>query len=142
MPYWYTDADETAVTDGKGRVIPCEPSNAEWAALVASEESILPPPPPVLMPAAITRWQCAVHMRAISLISDAEALAMIRTAAAPSFVETLFAALDPADQQRAREAFAASEYERGSEIVAMILPPGTTADEVDEFFRAAGQLKP
>jgi hypothetical protein len=142
MTYWYTTADQTAVTDGKGRVIPCSPESPDWAEVLASGEAILPPPPPVTMPNSITRWQCAVQLRTLGLISEAETLGMIGTAAPPAYVEALFAALSPADGQRAREAFGADEYERHNPLIAMLLPPGTTSGQADDFFRAAGQLKP
>lgn len=142
MPYWYTTSLHTHVTDGRGRFIPCVASNADWAAIVASGEAILPPPPPVTVPGTITRWQCAVQLRSLGLITNAEALDMIGTATPPAYVETLFSALGSSEQQDAREAFGADEYERENPIIVTILPAGTSEADADDFFRAAGQLKP
>lgn len=142
MPYWYTSNAHTFVTDGKGKFIPCTLSNADWANIVASGESILPPPPPVTMPHVISRWQCAVRLREMGLISVSETLDMIGKAIPPAYVETLFAAMPPLQQQDAREAFGANEYEYDNPLIDQMLPPGTTAVQKDEFFRAAGQLRP
>lgn len=142
MPYWYTSAAQNFITDGKGSHIPCVASNADWLRIQAAGEIIFPPPPPVTMPHVISRWQCAVQLREMALITEAEALAMISQATPPAYVEALLASLPANEQQDAREAFGASKYEFDSPHVDRMLPAGTTADQKADFFRAAGQRKP
>jgi hypothetical protein len=117
-------------------------SNLDYAALIASGETFLPPPPPVQMASVISRWQCAVQLRVMSLITEAEALEMIRTAAPPAYVEALFAVLTGPEQQKAREDFGADFYDFENTTIDRILPAGTTNAQKEDFFRAAGQLKP
>lgn len=142
MPYWYTSTEQTHVTDGKGKIIPCVASNADWSAILSSGAPIASPPAPEIMPNTISRWQCAVQLRSMGLITKAESLAMIGSATPPAYVEALFSALNSASQQKAREDFGADYYERDNPNITMILPPGTSEDQADEFFRSAGQMKP
>jgi hypothetical protein len=100
-----------------------------------------PPPPPPVVPASITRRQCALQLLAETLVTEAEAVAMAATATPPAYVNTLFSGLSSMDRTRALIDFAANAYDRGNPlIVAMMTAAGKTPADVDAFFVAAAQL--
>jgi hypothetical protein len=102
----------------------------------------LPPPPPApVVPASITRRQCALQLLAEGLVTEAEAVAMAATATPPAYVNTLFAGLSSMDRTRALIDFAANTYDRGNPlIVGMMTATGKTPADADAFFLAASQL--
>lgn len=100
-----------------------------------------PPPPALVVPASITRRQCALQLLAEGLITEAEAVAMAATATPPAYVNTLFDGLSSMDRTRALIDFAASTYDRGNPlIVGMMTATGKTPADADAFFVAASQL--
>ena len=102
----------------------------------------LPPPPPApVIPASITRRQCALQLLAETLISEAEAVAMAATATPPTYVNTLFAGLSSMDRTRALIDFAANTFDRSNPlIVGMMAATGKTSADADAFFLAASKL--
>jgi len=101
----------------------------------------LPRPAPVVVPANITRRQCALQLLAEKLVTEAEAVAMAATATPPAYVNTLFAGLSSMNRTRALIDFAANTYDRGNPlIVGMVTATGKTPADVDAFFIASARL--
>lgn len=129
-----------------GAVIPPAVGNTDyleyqaWVAQGNVAEPYVPPPAPV--PGRITRRQCAKQMKAMGLIDGPEAVAMTTTGTPPSMVEAMILALPSDDQDDARIDFAADTYERENPLLVALMSavPGTTSDDIDDFFRAAAAL--
>ena len=99
----------------------------------------LPPPPPApVVPASITRRQCAIELLNRAMITDAEALAMVQTGAVPAFVRALIDQIPAADRIRAFIDFAADTYNRNNPLfVYLMSAAGKTPADIDAFFIAA-----
>ena len=130
-------------TDGEahGREIYAKARAGEFGTVAAYVAPPPPPPEPVIVPASITRRQCALQLLAEGLITEAEAVAMAATATPPAYVNTLFAGLSSMDRTRALIDFAANTYDRGNPLIAaMMTATGKTLADADAFFVAASQL--
>lgn len=121
--------------DGVGVDVPMTPE--EEAEFLAT----LPPPPPEPVPTSITRRQCARRMLDMGMITGEEALAMTRNGTPPAMVAAAFDQFSPSDRIIAEIDFAADTYLRSNPLlVNLMLATGASADEIDDFFRAAAQL--
>ncbi|MCW2242275.1 tail fiber assembly protein [Azospirillum canadense] len=117
-----TFSDPTAV------VWPAQPTEAS------------PAPPPV--PTSISDRQFFQQLATVGIISQAEALAAVKTGAIPAALAGILDAL-PDDQKFAAEMLlsGATTFERAHPLsVAIGTARGMTAAEVDAFFRAAAAL--
>ena len=94
-----------------------------------------PAPPPPVVPAEISRRQCAAEMFARALISGPEAVAMTTTATPPGLVEAMLAALPEPEQTFARIDFGASVYARENPLLnALMIGTGASQADIDAFF--------
>lgn len=94
--------------------------------------------PPPIVPASISRRQCAAEMFSLGLISGTEAVAMTTTATPPAFVEAALSAMPDPDQTFARIDFGAATYMRSNPfLVSLMESTGATATDIDGFFIAA-----
>lgn len=129
-----------------GACIPVAPGNVDyveyqaWRAAGNTPEPYAPPPAPV--PARITRRQCAKQMKVMGLITGAEAVAMTMTGTPPAMVAQMIQTLPADDRDDASIDFAADTYERGNPLLVALMTavPGTTTEDIDDFFRAAAAL--
>lgn len=97
-----------------------------------------PAPPPPVVPAEISRRQCAAEMFARGLISGSEAVAMTTTATPPGLVEAMLAALPDPEQTFARIDFGAANYARENPLLnALMIGTGASQADIDTFFIAA-----
>lgn len=99
-------------------------------------------PPPPAVPEFITRRQCALQLLAIGMISDNEAVEMVRSGIPPASVQAYINAMpSQADRTRAEIDFAASAYYRSNPLlIAMMEANGSTPEDIDAFFIAAAQF--
>lgn len=101
-----------------------------------------PPPPPEPVPVSITDRQFAIEARDRGFVTQAEALAFVRTGALPAALDAIIAALPQADRDDAEITLAgASTFERSHQLTAVIgdamrgeVP---LAEFLDDFFRSA-----
>ncbi len=95
--------------------------------------------PPLPVPPTISRRQCAAEMFARGLITGPEAVAMTQNGTPPAMVETMLVGLPEPAQTFARIDFAATNYERTNALLEMLMlsVPGTTSEDIDQFFRDA-----
>lgn len=96
---------------------------------------------PVVVPASISRRQCATQLRNDGMITQNEALAMASMATVPAAIMSYFDTMDPADKDNALLAFTATEYLRSNPLLnAIMTANGLTTEQIDQFFISAGSL--
>lgn len=99
-------------------------------------------PPPALVPASITRRQCAIQLMVLGIINGDEAVAMAQNGTPPIAVQTYLDAL-PTETERvmAKIDFAASNYYRSNPLIdAILAASGYTPEQGDQFFIDAENL--
>lgn len=149
---WYGDKGEAEFIDSDSGAMRNESETSLDAyqacldAWTAAKHLIDNPPPappaPPYVPESITRRQCALQLLAMGQISDAEAISMTRDGTPPASVQAYIEALpSESDRTRAFIDFAAAEYYRGNPLLtALMQANGTTPEQIDQFFIAAGAL--
>jgi hypothetical protein len=96
---------------------------------------------PVVIPAVISRRQCATQLRNMGFITQPEAFAMASAATIPPFVQSYFDAMTQSDKENAELSFTAVEYSRSNPLlVSMMLAAGLSQEEIDNFFIDASKL--
>jgi hypothetical protein len=94
----------------------------------------------VAVPASITRRQCALALHAASMITGPEMVAMATVGTPPAMISSVFNAMPEAERYRAQVDFAAASYERANPLLnAVMTASGSSAADIDNFFRAAAQ---
>lgn len=116
---------------------------ADWLYVGGAFVPPAPPPPPV--PDSITDRQFALEARNRGFVSQAEALAFVRTGEIPSTIATIIAELPQAAQDDAEITIAgAATFERSHPLTLIIgnaLKGEADRDDfLDDFFRSAGAL--
>lgn len=98
--------------------------------------------PPAMVPASISRRQCAKAMWSRDLISANEAKAMTRAGTPPAMVQAMIDALPTQVERDAAEIdFAADTYLRSNPLlVALMTATGASSGDIDDFFREAAAL--
>lgn len=114
---------------------------ADWRLV---DGAFVPPPaPPLPVPTSITDRQFALEARNRGFVSQAEALAFVRTGEIPSTLATIIAELPQAAQDDAEITISgAATFERSHPLTLFIgdaLKGDADRDDfLDDFFRAAG----
>jgi len=122
------------VITGEQTVVPFTP---EEIAAIQAAAAALPP----VVPASITRPQCAKQLLAMALITSDEAIAMVANATPPAMVMTLINALSAPDQVTAKIDFARYQYDRDYPLLNQLMTAaGKTSTDIDNFFIAAAVL--
>ena len=105
-------------------------------------EIVKPAVPPQAPPPVISDRQFFQQLAALGLISQAEALAAVKTGAIPPDMETLVAQL-PAEQQFAAQMLisGATQFDRNHPLTdAIRIAFGWTEEQTDDFWRDASAL--
>jgi hypothetical protein len=93
------------------------------------------------IPKAITRRQCALQLRAMGMITIAEAKMMTKDGTPPAAIQGYFDTMAEADRDMAEIDFAAINYFRNNPLItALMTANGLTKSDIDNFFIAAAQL--
>lgn len=122
----YADAARTAIRrDSDGAMIPTDPANTDYAALVASGAEIAPYEPPPAPPVTVTQWQAREALRLAG-----------KLAAVNAFIAGL---------GEEHEAYVAWHYRdviaSNSPLIAALAPAlGLTEAELDALFTTARSL--
>jgi len=118
----------------------CAASPGVWYSGYKLDPITMDAPPPTV-PSEISRRQCALQLRATGMISDQEALDMVRTGAVPSMVQVLINSLPVADRVTAEINFAAGTCLRDNILlVSLMEATGANPEQIDQFFIAAAKL--
>lgn len=95
-------------------------------------------PIPVPVPASITRRQCAIQLREMSMITAQEALNMTKYGDVPMMVSQAFNEFTEEQRLIAETDFAADQYLRDNPLLNTLMTAiGHTQEEIDQFFRDA-----
>jgi hypothetical protein len=113
--------------------------DATTGAITVDEDFVAPSfPVTIVVPASITRRQCARQLFESKMISGPEMVAMTATGTPPAMLEQVFSKMPETDQWIARADFAADTYERSNPLlVGIMTASGATPAEIDDFFREA-----
>lgn len=124
MTYRYTSADNTAITDGNGLFIPCDPANRDYSELLESGVEIAPyVPPPAAVPQSITPRQVRLLLLQQGLLAQ---------------VERMISQQDEATKITWEYAV---EFRRDDPLLnALATGLGLGGAEIDQFFIAASAL--
>jgi hypothetical protein len=140
--YKLTQSPNTVQRLSDNAFIPFDGGNTDyqeyltWLAQGNQPEPYVPPPPPV--PQSITRRQCAIQLREMTLITPQEALAMTKYGDVPSMISQIFGSMSETDKIKAETDFAADTYLRSNPLLVSIMTQsGHTEEEIDQFFRDA-----
>lgn len=99
--------------------------------------------PPPVVPAIITRRQCALQLLDMQYITPAEALAMTKAADLPAAIAAIFdqavanGTMTEVQRTLAEIDFAAANYYRTNSLLGMM---GLSEQQIDQFFIAASNL--
>ncbi|NKE43373.1 hypothetical protein HB662_01185 [Roseomonas frigidaquae] len=107
-----------------------------------AEGVFTPPPVPAPVPAEVTLRQLLFALVGAGWITEAEALAAARTGEVPASLADILPDLSEAEQSNLRLTWAAMySAERSSSVWDLFISAGVaTAEQVDDLFRAAGQV--
>jgi hypothetical protein len=89
-----------------------------------------------VVPASITRRQCALQLISLGVITPTEALNMVKTATVPAAIAAIFAGMQEDQRILAEIDFAADNYYRNNNLLGLM---GLSSQEIDQFFIAAAQ---
>jgi len=136
----------TVLADGPnslpGVVLVPDDGTAEIGWGYDGEVLVLPPPLPGPIPAVVSDRQFFQALAISSLITEAEALAAVRTGDIPTALQVVIDAMPEGDRFHATMLLSgAVEFRRDHPLVeAVRLARGMTVSEVDDLFRLAGGL--
>lgn len=147
LGFYHPDIHGDAIPDGAVPI--SDATHAAWLTDTARQrwngealEPYEPPPAPAAVPAQITRRQLLLGLAGAGLIAPEEALAAATAGAVPAAIDTVFAALPPAEALAARVTWATmSVAERDHPLIIALITAGLAAPaEVDALFIQAAAL--
>ena len=145
--FYHPDIHGDAIPDGAVPI--SDATHAAWVLDTVGQrwnggalEPCDPPPAPVVVPRQISRRQLLLAMAGTRLITPEEALAAATAGAVPAAIDTVFAALPPAEALAARVTWATmSVAERDHPLIIALITAGLAAPaEVDALFIQAAAL--
>jgi hypothetical protein len=123
---------EVSLQTGQVSVIP----------LTFEEVAALPPPPPPPVPPVISDRQFFQKLAVAGLITQADALAAVKTGTLPVFIQTIVNNLPPDDSFVAEMLLSgATEFDRNHPLVGQLAAAmGWAPEQIDQFWREAAAL--
>ena len=122
----YANALHTMIDAGDGRFIPCDPANADYAALLASGVEILPYVAPAAPPINVSPWQARMALANAGKLAAVEAAVEALGSTHPAYIAWHYA----------------ESVRRDSPLIAALAPTiGLTDADLDALFETAKGLR-